>query len=86
MANSSMLVLPSSTAPASRRRLTAVPSYGGVKPSRILDAQVVGTPSVRSTSLSATGMPRSFESVSPVAILASARRASSMPCSRHTAR
>src|SRR5918999_5847195 len=47
MANSSRLVLPTTTAPASRRRVTTVASYGGRHPSRILEAQVVGTPRVQ---------------------------------------
>src|SRR5437660_484842 len=46
MANSSKLVLPMTTAPACRRRLTTVASYGGRQPSRILDAHVVGVPRV----------------------------------------
>src|SRR3990172_688483 len=39
MANSSMLVFPRKTAPAARRRLTTVASYGGAKDSRIFEAQ-----------------------------------------------
>src|SRR6516165_12500871 len=42
MANSSMLVLPRITTPASRRRLVMVASYGGHQPSRMADPQVVG--------------------------------------------
>src|SRR5947209_12207494 len=37
MANSSRLVLPTTTAPASRSRVTTVASYGGRQPSRIRD-------------------------------------------------
>src|SRR2546422_4487271 len=37
IANSSMLVLPSITAPAPARRSTTVASYGGTKVSRIFD-------------------------------------------------
>src|SRR5918994_6492221 len=44
MANSSRLVLPTSTAPASRRRCTTVASYGGRQPARIFDEHVVGIP------------------------------------------
>ena len=42
IANSSMLVLPMRTAPASRSRRVTVDSYGGYQPSRIFDPQVVG--------------------------------------------
>src|SRR5579864_4497235 len=59
MANSSQLVLPTHTAPASNRRCTAVPVYGGLNPSRIRDAAVVSTPSTQRTSFSAMGMPQS---------------------------
>src|ERR1035437_2347126 len=41
MANSSILVLPTMTAPASPNRVTTVASYGGRQPSRIRDEQVV---------------------------------------------
>src|SRR5713226_1744296 len=51
IANSSMLVLPMITAPASRSRDTTVASYGGRQPSRIREAQVVGASAVQSTSL-----------------------------------
>src|ERR687893_803890 len=40
MANSSMFVLPTITAPAARRRVTTVASYGGRHPSSIRDEQV----------------------------------------------
>ena len=43
MANSSRLVLPTTTAPAFDSRETIVASYGGRHPSRIRDEQVVGT-------------------------------------------
>src|SRR5438477_783805 len=81
MANSSQLVLPTNTAPAPRRRATAVPSYGGTKFSRMREAAVVRTPRVENTSFSAIGMPSSGESGSPRARRWSAaaawRRASS---------
>src|SRR6202140_2438968 len=44
MANSSQLVLPIGTAPASSSRCTAVAVYGGRKPSRIREPGVVGQP------------------------------------------
>src|SRR4051812_4206987 len=59
IANSSMLVLPSSTVPASCSRAATVASYGGRQPSRIRDPLVLGTPRVMMTSLSAIGMPAS---------------------------
>src|SRR5580693_8291317 len=57
MANSSMLVLPSATAPAPRRRPTTVASYGGRQPSKMRDPHVVGVPRVHRLSFSATGTP-----------------------------
>ena len=73
MANSSMLVLPRITTPASRSRRTTVASYGGRQPSRIRDPQVVGMPSVAMTSLSASGTPASGPSCSPAPRRASTR-------------
>ena len=46
IANSSRLVLPTSTAPAARSRCTTVASYGGRHPSRMRDEHVVGSPRV----------------------------------------
>src|SRR5688572_13768860 len=57
MANSSRLVLPTTTAPAATRRSTTVASYGGRHPSRIFELHVVGTPRVHMLSLRATGTP-----------------------------
>jgi hypothetical protein len=57
MANSSMLVLPSTTAPDARSLSTTVALYGGTKFSRIRDEHVVGTPCVQITSLTAMGIP-----------------------------
>src|SRR4051794_36842016 len=65
IANSSMLVLPRMTTPAALRRAVTVASYGGRQPSRILDPQVVGTPSIVMTSLSASGTPASGPVSSP---------------------
>src|SRR5437763_1985706 len=59
IANSSMFVLPSTTTPAARSRPVTVASYGGTQPSRIFEPQVVGTPLVTITSLSASGTPAS---------------------------
>src|SRR5215467_1840146 len=53
MANSSQLVLPTTTAPAVSSRATTVASYGGTKVSRMRDDAVVRTPRVQRLSLSA---------------------------------
>src|SRR5687768_8175697 len=55
IANSSMLVLPTSTVPASFRRATTCASYGETKSASIRDAQVVFNPAVMNTSLCAIG-------------------------------
>ena len=57
MANSSVLVLPRMTTPASSRRWTLVAVYGGRKPSRMREPAVAGIPCTHSTSLIATGIP-----------------------------
>src|SRR5436853_4781286 len=59
MANSSRLVLPTTTAPAAANRETVVASYGGCQCSRIRDEHVVGTPRVHMLSLRATPTPAS---------------------------
>ena len=61
MANSSVLVLPRTTTPASWSLRTAVAVYGATKPSRILEPHVQGSPSTVNTSLIATGMPNNGE-------------------------
>src|SRR3954465_11769266 len=71
MANSSMLVLPRIGRPAALSRATTVASYGGTQPPRILDPQVVGRPSVASTSLTAIGTPSRADSGAPAARRAS---------------
>ncbi len=75
IANSSMLVLPRMTTPASLRRVVRVASYGGIQPSRIFEPQVVGTPLVVKTSFSASGTPASGPSSSPLARFSSTARA-----------
>src|SRR3989304_2223570 len=57
MPNSSMLVLPMSTAPASASLFTTVALYCGTYSSRIFDEQVVRTARVEMQSLIAKGMP-----------------------------
>jgi len=59
MANSSMLVLPSITAPARNKFAVTVDSYVGTKPSRMRDPAHVITPLVQNRSLTAIGMPSS---------------------------
>src|SRR5581483_3358697 len=59
IANSSMFVLPTITAPASNSRRTTVASYGATKCSSIFEPQVVGAPRVTIRSLIATGTPSS---------------------------
>src|SRR5687768_4853035 len=51
IANSSLLSLPSITAPAAHRLRVTVDSYVGVKSSRIFEHAVVRTPSVQKRSL-----------------------------------
>src|SRR5579864_3032086 len=53
IANSSILVLPNRTAPASPSLLTTVASYGGTNPLRMRDAQVVSMPAVQKMSFKA---------------------------------
>src|SRR2546425_1660455 len=67
MANSSMFVLPTTTAPAPASRCTTVASYGGRQLSRILDEHVVGIPRVHNTSFRAMGTPASGPGSSPAA-------------------
>src|SRR5215472_6573594 len=86
IANSSMFVLPISTAPAFRSRLVIVDSYGGCQPSRMRDPQVVGMPTVVNRSLTATGTPASGPSGSPAARLRSISRACASASSPATCR
>ena len=67
IANSSMFVLPRIGIPAARSRETSVASYGGTQPSRIREPQVVGSPWVAMTSLTAIGTPARRCSASPAA-------------------
>src|SRR5690606_40717342 len=57
IANSSMFVLPSMTAPASFSRSTTVASYGDTKLSSIREPHEVFTPAVQKMSLCASGTP-----------------------------
>src|SRR5439155_26967575 len=65
IANSSMLPLPSITAPAAVRRAMTVASYGGTKPSSILEPQVAVPPRVHRTSMYTSGAPSSGPSGFP---------------------
>src|SRR5687768_2717853 len=73
IANSSRLVLPMTIAPAASSRSTTVALYGGMKPRRILDEAVVGTPAVHMLSFSAIGTPWSGPADRPAASSARAR-------------
>ncbi len=84
MANSSMFVLPRIGIFAALMRSTMVASYGGIQPSRILEAAVVGMPLVTTTSLMAIGTPASGPSFSPRAIAASTSAAVARAPSRST--
>jgi hypothetical protein len=57
MANSSMFVFPTMTAPWSINFCTTVALYVGIKFSSIFEAQVVRIPLVQKLSLMATGIP-----------------------------
>src|SRR6185295_11142094 len=59
MANSSMLSLPSISAPSRQRLAVTVLSYVGANSPRMLDAAVVRTPSVQNRSLMPSGAPSS---------------------------
>src|ERR1017187_5665065 len=64
IANSSQLVFPIHTAPASNNRCTAGPVYGGLNPRTIFDPAVVSMPSTQSTPFSAIGIPQRGDAVS----------------------
>ena len=81
IANSSMFVLPTRTAPASFIFLTAVASYCGTQPLSILLQQVVSIPLVQKLSLTAKGTPASGPGSSPRAIASSILRAAASACS-----
>src|SRR5215475_12502654 len=57
IANSSLLSLPSSTAPSRHKLALTVDSYGGVKLSRMREHAVVRTRSVANMSLTPSGIP-----------------------------
>src|SRR5579862_7064747 len=57
IANSSMFVLPTMTAPAASSRAATVDEYGAMKFERMREPQVVRVPSRQNRSFSAVGMP-----------------------------
>src|SRR6201999_912455 len=59
IANSSLLSLPSMTAPSRQSCEVTVDSYGGTKLPRIFEPAVVRTPAVANRSLIASGIPAS---------------------------
>ena len=67
---------------AARTLATAVPSYGGIQPSRMREPAVVGMPLVTITSLSAMGTPASGGSSLPAARSASTAAAVASASSR----
>jgi hypothetical protein len=87
IANSSQFTLPSTIAPAARKRSTTAPSYGGIQPSRIFEPAVVAMPLVTRLSLSAIGTPPSgpigWFAVRLRSISAAALRASSLVTVRY---
>src|SRR3982750_2348630 len=74
IANSSLLSLPSITAPSRQSCEVMVDSYGGTKLPRIFEHAVVRTSLVANRSLMPSGMPASGPP-SPLAIFASTARA-----------
>ena len=89
MANSSVLVLPTITAPAARSLRITVASKGGTKSSKIFEPHVAGTPSTRITSLIAKGIPSKAGNSAPSSASAnalSAAAASSSAASGSTVR
>ena len=81
-----MLVLPTMTAPAARRRSTMMQSASGTSPAWAARPKVVRIPAVSCRSLTATGTPGSARSRSPAFSAASARAASSSARSAQTVR
>ena len=80
MANSSMLSLPSITAPLSCSCCETVDSYSGLNPSRMAEAACDSTPLVQNRSLIPIGNPH-MAGASPSAIRASAAAARSIAIS-----
>ena len=66
IANSSILVLPMMTTPASFNFFTTVESYGGRQSCKIFDPAVVGTSFCAKTSLRANGTPAKGDNFSPL--------------------
>ena len=81
-----VLVLPTMTAPAARRRSTITQSASGTCPAWAASPNVVRMPAVSCRSLTAMGTPRSAPAVSPAFSAASARAAASSARSAQTLR
>src|SRR2546425_771056 len=79
-----MLSLPSTIAPAIRRRATTVASSLGTKSARIFEPPVVRTPAVLNRSFNPIGTPWSAGAGRPATSSASARRAALSASSAHT--
>ena len=86
IANSSIFSFPSVTVPAAASFSTTVASYGGMKFSSILDAQVVRVPFVHILSFIPTGIPARGDSSSPFARRSSIFFALSIASSAETVR
>src|SRR5215468_5720739 len=80
IANSSLLSLPSITAPSHQSFAVTVDSYVGTKSPRIFEQAVVRKPLVANRSLTPRGMPASGPPA-PLAMTASLARAMSRACS-----
>ena len=80
-ANSGVLVLPSTIAPAARRRSTQMESSSGTSCSRIFEPNVVRIPRVKMLSLTTTGTPSSGRGVARAASRRSTASASSRAAS-----
>ena len=79
--NSEVVVLPSTTAPASRRRVTNGVSAPNTSPFMVIEPRWVGKSAVTAKSLMVTGMPVSGPTFWPLVSACSAARAWSMAAS-----
>src|SRR2546426_298921 len=82
--NSDVLVFPRTSAPAARRRATAIASSSGTWSAKSREPPVVVSPRVKRTSLIETGTPWSGPSGSPFVTAISASRAAARACSAAT--
>src|SRR6266550_4036463 len=82
--NSGVVVLPSITPPAFRRRRTTGGSTSGTRCSKMYDPDIVRTPFVKCRSLMENGMPCSGPSAAPFTTACSAARAAAIAASAVT--